>query len=93
MHESNAKPHLYWFVAKYYKKKGDTQAKIHRPSDAPGLFCREFALFQFLFQIKTGIPWAQRLVRAGTTDKRLFRYLPPVSFLVWDPSLEKWETD
>ncbi|KAL2018904.1 hypothetical protein VTK56DRAFT_10271 [Thermocarpiscus australiensis] len=77
LHESNAKPHLYWFVVRFYKKKGDPQPKIDRPSNAPGLFAREFALFEFFFQIKTGIPWAQRLVKAGTTDKSLFQYTPP----------------
>ena len=76
---NNAKPHLYWFVVKYYKKKGDTQAKIHRPSHAPGRFAREFALFQSFFRMKTGIPWAQRLVKPGATDKRVFLYQPPVS--------------
>ncbi|KAK3296244.1 uncharacterized protein B0H64DRAFT_461274 [Chaetomium fimeti] len=74
---NNDKPRLYWFVAKYYKKKGDTQAKIHRPSHAPGMFAREFALFQSFFRVKTGIAWAQRLVKEGTTDKRVFQYQPP----------------
>jgi hypothetical protein len=76
---NNAKPRLYWFVARYFKKKGDTLAKIHRPSHAPGVFAREFDLFENFFKIKTGIPWAQRLVRAGTTDKSCFQYQPPVS--------------
>ncbi|KAH6841105.1 hypothetical protein B0I37DRAFT_357920 [Chaetomium sp. MPI-CAGE-AT-0009] len=75
---NNAKPRLYWFVAKYYKKKGDTQAKIHRPSHAPGMFAREFALFQSFFRNKTGIPWAQRLVKTATTIKRVFQYQPPI---------------
>ncbi|KAH6624492.1 hypothetical protein B0J18DRAFT_478954 [Chaetomium sp. MPI-SDFR-AT-0129] len=76
---NNAKPRLYWFLAKYYKKKGDTQAKIHRPSHAPGLFAREFALFESFFRIKTGIPWEQRLlgVKGGEGRERVFRYQPP----------------
>ncbi|EAQ88985.1 hypothetical protein CHGG_05604 [Chaetomium globosum CBS 148.51] len=74
---NNASPHLYWFVVKYYKKKGDTQAKIHRPSHSPGIFAREFALFRSFFRMKTGIPWMQRLVKAGTTGNRVFQYQPP----------------
>lgn len=70
---------MYWFLAKYYKKKNDTQPKIYRPSHAPGVLAREFALFESFFRIKTGIPWAQRLVKAGNTDKTYFRYQPPVS--------------
>jgi hypothetical protein len=68
-------------VVKYYKKKGDTQAKIHRPSHAPGSFAREFALFQSFFRMKSGVPWMQRLVKTGPTDKRVFQYQPPVSQL------------
>ncbi|KAK4151764.1 hypothetical protein C8A00DRAFT_35574 [Chaetomidium leptoderma] len=74
---NNAKPRLYWFMAKFYKKKGDAQPKIYRPSHAPGVFAREFALFESFFQIKTGIPWTQRLVKAGTAEKSLFQYQPP----------------
>ncbi|KAG7290267.1 hypothetical protein NEMBOFW57_000266 [Staphylotrichum longicolle] len=74
---NNARPHLYWFVAKYFKKKGDSQPKIHRPSHAPGVFAREFAEFEDFFRIKTGIPWAQRLIKAGTTEKTFFQYQPP----------------
>ncbi|KAK4034920.1 hypothetical protein C8A01DRAFT_18363 [Parachaetomium inaequale] len=74
---NNAKPRLYWFIARFFKKKGDTLAKIHRPSHAPGVFAREFDLFEKFFQKKTGVPWAQRLVRAGTTDNSCFQYQPP----------------
>ncbi|KAL2257371.1 hypothetical protein VTK26DRAFT_5745 [Humicola hyalothermophila] len=63
IHESNAKPHLYWFVAKYYRRKGDTQAKVYRPSRSPGVFAREFAQFERFFLLKTGVPWAQRLIQ------------------------------
>ncbi|KAH6627648.1 hypothetical protein F5144DRAFT_514315 [Chaetomium tenue] len=75
---NNANPHLYWFVVKYYKKKGDTLAKIHRPSHSPGIFSREFALFRSFFRMKTGIPWMQRLVKAGATGNRVFQYQPPI---------------
>ncbi|KAJ4292170.1 hypothetical protein N0V88_005799 [Collariella sp. IMI 366227] len=77
IYESNALPRLYWFVARYYKKKGDTQAKVHRPSYAPGVFAQEYELFKSFFQIKTGIPWAERLVRAGTTENLFFQCQPP----------------
>jgi len=76
---NNAQPHLYWFMAKFFKKKGDPQPKIHRPSHAPGVFAREFAEFEKFFRIKTGIPWAQRLIKTATTDKSLFQYQRPVS--------------
>ena len=78
----NASPHLYWFVVKFFKKKGDPAPKIHRPSIAPGVFAREFAHFQSVFQTKTGVPWAQRLVRAGPAKKSCFRYQAPVGLQV-----------
>ena len=65
-------------MAKFFKKKGDPAPKIHRPSHAPGVFAREFEHFQSFFQTKTGVPWAQRLVRAGTADRSCFRYQAPV---------------
>ncbi|KAK4242411.1 hypothetical protein C8A03DRAFT_29342 [Achaetomium macrosporum] len=82
LHESNnTQPYLYWFVARFYKEKGDTQAKIYRPSHAPGVFAREFALFESFFHKKTGVPWEERLMKAGTTDKSFFQYQLPVSVL------------
>ncbi|KAK4138213.1 hypothetical protein BT67DRAFT_475401 [Trichocladium antarcticum] len=84
IYESNAaQPHLYWFIVKYYKKKGDTHAKVHRPSNSPGVFSRAFAQFESFFLCKTGLPWAQRLLGPGptttaTAEKKLFRYTPPV---------------
>ncbi|KAK4106743.1 hypothetical protein N658DRAFT_520225 [Parathielavia hyrcaniae] len=78
LYESNTgKPHLYWFVAKFYKKKGDSPSGFHRPSHAPGVFAREFAHFEYFFQEKAGIPWAERLVKAGTAGKDRFQYQPP----------------
>ncbi|KAL1842849.1 hypothetical protein VTJ49DRAFT_4016 [Mycothermus thermophilus] len=74
---NNSSPHMYWFVAKFYKKKGDSQPKIHRPSIAPGMLSREFALFEPFFQLKTGIPWMQRLIKVGTMPKNYFQYQPP----------------
>lgn len=62
LYESNARPHLYWFVAKFFKRKGDSQPNYYRPSDTPGLFWREFILFKHFFEKKTGIPWEKRLI-------------------------------
>ncbi|KAK3374963.1 hypothetical protein B0H63DRAFT_526253 [Podospora didyma] len=78
-YQSKAQPYLYWFVAKYYKKKGDNQPKFHRPSETSGTFRREFKLFKDFFHKKTGISWEQRLVRCGgeANNKKLFQYLPP----------------
>ncbi|KAK0711581.1 hypothetical protein B0H67DRAFT_541329 [Lasiosphaeris hirsuta] len=83
LYESNAKPHLYWFVAKFFKRKGDSQPKFYRPSEVPGLFAKEFAQFEAFFQVKTGIPWERRLVAQKPLDEKdrvFFRYTPPVSF-------------
>jgi hypothetical protein len=66
-------------VAKHYKKKGHTLSEIHRPSHAPGIFAREFALFESFFEKKAKIPWVQRLVKAGMGGKSAFQYQPPVS--------------
>ena len=77
--ESNAKPHLYWFAAKYLKKKGDSMPSFFRCSQTPGLFDREFAHFRFFFHKKTGITWDERLIKAGAMGERYFRYDPPVS--------------
>lgn len=62
LYESNARPYLYWFVAKFFKRKGDSQPNYYRPSDTPGLFWREFNLFEHFFEKKTGIPWKKRLI-------------------------------
>lgn len=51
-------------MAKYYKRRGDSQPKFYRQSDAPGLFMQEFAHFENFFYKKTGVPWEQRLVVA-----------------------------
>lgn len=49
-------------MAKFFKRKGDSQPNYYRPSDAPGRFWREFGLFEHFFEKKTGIPWEKRLV-------------------------------
>ncbi|KAK3944285.1 hypothetical protein QBC46DRAFT_441987 [Diplogelasinospora grovesii] len=81
-------PHLYWFAAKFYKRKGDTNPHFYRPSDCPGLFGKEFAEFKGFFYKKSGVEWDQRLVkwhwqgqrrgRWGVMDgKTNFGYTPP----------------
>ncbi|KAL6853123.1 hypothetical protein J3F83DRAFT_719169 [Trichoderma novae-zelandiae] len=75
--ESNAKPHLYWFAAKFMKKKGDCQPSFHRPSPCSGPWRREMDLFMDLFRIKTGIEWQDRVVGQGTMPSAFFQYSPP----------------
>lgn len=69
LYESNARPHLYWFVAKFFKRKGDSQPNYYRPSDTPGLFWREFSLFEHFFEKKTGIPWEKRLILCNPSTR------------------------
>ncbi|KAF3059282.1 putative brct domain containing protein [Daldinia childiae] len=75
--ESNAKPHLYMFAAKFYKKPRDSRPSIYRPRETG--VCLEMALRDFVvfFYQKTGIHWNNRIVKAGTTDKSKFQYKPP----------------
>jgi hypothetical protein len=79
----NSRPHMYWFVAKFYKKKGDSRPSVYRPSIAAGMLCREYGKFASFFETKTGIPWEQRLVRQGVPGK--FQYQPPVSHSHLEP--------
>ncbi|KAL1855233.1 hypothetical protein VTK73DRAFT_8620 [Phialemonium thermophilum] len=100
--ESNAKPHLYWFAAKFYKKHRDSQPLFYRPSETPQLFDTEFARFKTFFQKKTGIQWDERLIKAGTMDQTYFVYHPPTGgigrtqsdLIDWKelPSLERGES-
>ncbi|KAF7562688.1 hypothetical protein G7046_g1428 [Stylonectria norvegica] len=75
--ESNAKPHLYWFTAKFLKKKGDSQPSYHRPSICSGKWRAEFDHFTEFFRIKTGIDWEDRVTNAMTTSSSFFQYSPP----------------
>lgn len=77
--ESNAKPHLYWFTAKFMKKKGDSQPSFHRPSPCSGPWRQEMDLFMEFFRIKTGIEWQDRVVGQNTMSNSFFQYAPPVS--------------
>ncbi|KAK0646674.1 hypothetical protein B0T16DRAFT_328323 [Cercophora newfieldiana] len=85
-------PHLYWFAAKYYQRKGDPSPKYYRPSPTSGLFWREFVHFETFFLKKTGVPWEKRLLGLWKEDekpedegglepgRKWFWYEPPVSF-------------
>ncbi|PHH62691.1 hypothetical protein CDD81_6760 [Ophiocordyceps australis] len=75
--ESNAKPHLYWFTAKFLRKKGDKQPSFHRPSPCAGKWQHEMNLFTDFFHIKTGIEWQDRVLGAATMPASYFHYSPP----------------
>lgn len=77
--ESNAKPHLYWFAAKFWRKKRDNKPSCYRPTTCSGLKAEHYRLFTSFFRKKTGVEWCDRVVEAGTGRKGLFRYMPPVS--------------
>ena len=80
--ESNAKPHLYWFTAKFIKKKGDSKPRFHRPSLCSGPWRREMDLFMDFFRIKTRIEWQDRVLKQHTMPNSIFQYSPPVSRLI-----------
>ncbi|KAI1640218.1 hypothetical protein F4809DRAFT_665591 [Biscogniauxia mediterranea] len=73
--ESNAKPHLYHFVAKFLKRPGSAPCYF-RPSDSPRKLAHELALFKDFFRRRTGLLWDDRVRRAGTKPQR-FQYTPP----------------
>ncbi|KAI1500491.1 hypothetical protein F5X99DRAFT_429461 [Biscogniauxia marginata] len=75
--ESNAKPHLYIFTAKLWKKPRDAKPTIYRPSDTPRQLEPEFAAFRRFFRSRTGLVWDERVARAGTTPACRFQYQPP----------------
>ncbi|KAM4068116.1 anthranilate synthase component II [Hirsutella rhossiliensis] len=75
--ESNAKPHLYWFTAKFLKRRGDSQPSFHRPSRCSGKWRREMDLFMGFFRVKTGIEWQDRVLREKTMSSSFFHYTPP----------------
>ncbi|CAM1502964.1 Fc.00g077400.m01.CDS01 [Cosmosporella sp. VM-42] len=75
--ESDAKPHLYWFTAKFLKKKGDSQPSYHRPSSYSRKWREEMDHFMEFFRIKTGIEWEDRVIKEGTMSKEHFQYSPP----------------
>ncbi|RBR03079.1 uncharacterized protein FIESC28_11806 [Fusarium coffeatum] len=75
--ESNAKPHLYLFAARFLKKKGSTQPSYHRPSPHEGPWRQEMDLFMDFFKKKTGIDWQDRVTLANTQPRAYFQYTPP----------------
>ncbi|KAF4332534.1 hypothetical protein FBEOM_13665 [Fusarium beomiforme] len=75
--ESNAKPHLYWFTAKFLKHKGSSQPSYHRPSPHQGKWRAEMELFMAFFKKKTGIDWQDRVSLAQTMPSSYFQYEPP----------------
>ncbi|KAF4989590.1 hypothetical protein FDECE_14664 [Fusarium decemcellulare] len=75
--ESNAKPHLYWFTAKFIKRRGNTQPTYHRPSIYPGKWRVHMDQFMQFFRTKTGIPWEDRVTLAMTMPGSYFQYAPP----------------
>ncbi|KAI8715456.1 BRCT domain-containing protein [Fusarium sp. LHS14.1] len=75
--ESNAKPHLYWFTAKFTKRKGNSQPTYHRPSICPDKWRPQMDLFMEFFRVKTGIPWEDRVTLAMTMPSPYFQYEPP----------------
>ncbi|EQK98820.1 hypothetical protein G6O67_002176 [Ophiocordyceps sinensis] len=75
--ESNAKPHLYWFTAKFLRRKGDGQLSYHRPSRCSGKWRREMDMFMDFFRIKTGVEWQDRVLREKTMASSFFHYATP----------------
>lgn len=81
LYKSNAKPHLYWFAAKYSRHKG-AQPLYYRETEHPTLWRRQMDAFMDFFKAKTDIDWEERLIRQGTTQAKYFQYTPPVSALL-----------
>ncbi|KFG82135.1 anthranilate synthase component II [Metarhizium anisopliae] len=77
LYKSRAKPHLYWFAAKYSKSKGDTQPHYYRETDFPTLQHTQMDAFRAFFKLKTGIPWSERIIRQATMPAEYFQYTAP----------------
>ncbi len=77
LYESNAKPSLYYFAAKHYRKKGDSHSQVFRPSSTPRLLDIELTHFEDFFYKKTGVKWDKRLVTTAPPGGRYFTYRPP----------------
>ncbi|KAH7326412.1 hypothetical protein B0I35DRAFT_508625 [Stachybotrys elegans] len=75
--ESDAKPHLYWFTAKFLKRKGDSQPSYYRPSAHSRKWRAEMDLFTEFFKIKTGVDWEDRVTLEKTLPASFFQYAPP----------------
>ncbi|KAG8414980.1 hypothetical protein J3458_008867 [Metarhizium acridum] len=77
LYKSKAKPHLYWFAAKYSKCKGDAQPHYYRETDFPTLQNTQMDAFRAFFKLKTGIPWPERIIRQATMPAEYFQYTAP----------------
>nr|XP_036575361.1 brct domain-containing protein [Colletotrichum truncatum]KAF6781919.1 brct domain-containing protein [Colletotrichum truncatum] len=78
--ESHAKPHLYWFGARLFQKKGDGVWRprgVERTSTTPSTFKPEYNRFKDFFRLKTKYNWYDRVLKAGTGERMHFSYLPP----------------
>ncbi|KAG6038765.1 hypothetical protein E4U41_003721 [Claviceps citrina] len=75
--ESKAKPPLFWFAAKYFRRKGDPRPAYFRQSEYSGPFDTEFDHFKTFFEAKTGIDWADRVTHYGVMPASHFTYTPP----------------
>ncbi|CAH0022916.1 unnamed protein product [Clonostachys rhizophaga] len=75
--ESDAKPHLYQFTAKFLKRKGDGQPTYYRPSPCAGKWRDEMNHFMAFFRKKTGVDWEDRVAMQKTTNTEYFQYTPP----------------
>ncbi|KLU89082.1 hypothetical protein MAPG_08058 [Magnaporthiopsis poae ATCC 64411] len=78
--ESRAKPHLYWFAAKHYKKKGSSRTSYYRPSSSCQTYQHELALFKSFFLNKTGVRWEDR-ASPTCAEEGCFRYIHPTRSL------------
>jgi hypothetical protein len=76
--ESNPKPHLYRFTAKFLKRKGSSQPSYFCPSPCEGKWRGEMDLFMDFFKKKTGVDWLDRITYAYTGLSASFQYTPPV---------------
>jgi hypothetical protein len=76
--ESNPKPHLYRFTAKFLKRKGSSQPSYFCPSPCEGKWRGEMDLFMDFFKKKTGVDWQDRITYAYTGLSASFQYTPPV---------------
>ncbi|KAM0214925.1 hypothetical protein ACHAQI_003407 [Fusarium lateritium] len=75
--ESNPKPHLYRFTAKFLKRKGSSQPSYFCPSPCEGKWKGEMDLFMEFFKKKTGVEWQDRITYAYTGLNASFQYTPP----------------
>ncbi|KAI8957110.1 hypothetical protein F5Y11DRAFT_352883 [Daldinia sp. FL1419] len=75
--ESNARPHLYQFTVKFFKKPTDKRPSIYRPREVATCFKTAFDDFTAFFHQKTGIAWNDRVAKVGTTPQTRFQYIPP----------------